>query len=308
MIIRRQQRAFTLIEMVTSMAILAILMLACGSIVKMATNAAGSSAVRNASQTQSADAASRMVDDLNVATNFTQRTANAVTFTVPDRLNTGSPQSVAYSWSGIAGAPLLRTFNGGTATAILPAVNSLNFDYQTRLMGPVPGPAEQTVASHATVNGSLANFSLSDKNWASQYFTPSLPFGTSSYSITHIRVLLKAGAQDAVMNVSLRLPDLAMKPTASIVAQQTVYVSSFSTAYEWIDIPVTATGLNPYQPLCIVFSYLSGSTSLGSIQTDASLLSILSSAAWSTSSNAGVSWSGAVNTTSSRYAVFATVP
>lgn len=149
---------FTLIEMVTSMAILGILMLACGSIVKMATTATGSSAVRVASELQAADAASRMVDDLNVALNFTQRTAKATTFTVPDRLNTGSPQAVTYSWSGVAGAPLLRAFNGGTATAVLPAVNQLNLDYQTRTVGPVAGPAEQAIYVHDAATGSLNNF------------------------------------------------------------------------------------------------------------------------------------------------------
>ena len=304
----RHHRGFTLIEMVTSMAILGILMLACGSIVKMATNATGTSAVRAASQLQAADAASRMVDDLNVALNFTQRTAKATTFTVPDRLSAGSPQAVTYSWSGVAGAPLLRTFNGGAATAVVPAVNQLNFDYQTRTVGPAAGPAEQAIYSHDAAVGSFTNFALTDKAWASQYFTPSLPFGTTSYTLKRLRVVLKAGAQDASMNVVIRLPDLFSKPTGAILAQQTVYISALSTQYEWLDIPFNLSGLSPYQGLCIVFTAANGSTNLGSIQIDQALLNILSTASWSTTSNSGSSWSGAASTTCSRFYAYATVP
>lgn len=305
---RRNKSAFTLIEMVTSLVILGILLAACGSIVRMATQATGPSAARQAAELQAAEAVSRMTDDLNVATNFTSRSSTAVTFTVPDRLNAGSPQSVSYSWAGTAGSPLLRSFNGGPAATLLPAVSNVNFQYTTRQTGPAPAPIEQTIYSHDAATGSFANYAMSDKNWGSQSFIPSLPSGTTSYTIKRIRLMLKTGAKDAVMTVSLRVADLLAKPTGPLLAQQTVYCSAFSTAYEWVDVPFNATGLDPNQTLCIVMSYKSGATNLGSFQIDQALLNILTMAKWSTSSDGGASWSSGIGTTCGRFYVYATVP
>jgi prepilin-type N-terminal cleavage/methylation domain-containing protein len=302
------RRAFTLIEMITSLVILGVLLAACASVVKMATQATGVSGTRQATQLQTAEAVSRMTDDLNVATNFTSRTSTAVTFTVPDRLNAGSPQSVTYSWAGTAGSPLLRRFNGGAAATLLPSVSNLSFKYTTRQAGPAATPAEQVVASHDTASGTFATYAMSDKNWGSQSFSPNLPIGTTSYTIKRVRLMLKTGSKDAVMTVALRLADGLGRPTGAVLAQRTVFATSFSTAYEWVEIPFDVSGLNPNQTICIVMSYKSGATSLGSFQIDQALLTILTTGKWSTSTDGGVTWSSGLGTTCGRFYVHATVP
>ncbi len=295
--------------MVTSMIILSVLLLACGSIVMMATRATTDGSVRNVAQLQAADAASQMTDDLNVAINFTQRTSTATTFTVPDRLNAGTPQIVSYSWSGTSGTPLLRQFNGGPATAILSTVQSLNLAYTPRLMGPAPGPVEQVLFSHDAAVGVFKDYKMDDQNWGSQYFVPTLPFGTSSYTLTRVRLMLKGAPQNAVMNVSLVAPDAFDRPTGTTIAQTTVYGSALSSQYEWIDIPFAGlTNQNPLQALCIVLTPANGGKDIGNIQIDQSLLNILSNAYWSTTSNAGSSWSAGVSTTVARFYVFGTIP
>ena len=299
---------FTLIEMVMSLVILSVLLLACTSIVMMATRATGDTATRNLSQSQAADAASQMTDDLNVATNFSQRTSLATTFTVPDRLNSGAPQVVSYSWTGTPGDPLLRQFNGGPRTAILANVLNMNLAFNPRLMGPAPAPVEQVLFSHTT-GGNPQDYNLDDKNWGAQYFLPNLPVGTSSYTLTRVRLRLKGGPQSAVMNVRLVLPDSSLRPTSTTVAQATVYESSLSSNYEWIDIPfANLTNLNPLQGLCIVLTPLNGGTNIGAIRVDQSIFNILSNAYWSATSNAGISWSLGLGTTTARFSVMGTVP
>lgn len=301
-------RAFTLVEMVTSLAILSILLLACGSIVMMATRATTDGATRNATQLQAADAAAQLTDDLNVALNFTQRTALATTFTVPDRLNAGSPQVVSYSWTGNPGDPLLRQFNAGTATAILSNVQNLNFGFNARLMGPAPSATEQVLASHDAAIGTFKDNNLDNNNWASQYFVPSLPLGTSSYTLTRVRLMLKGGAQNTIMNVSLVLPDALFRPTGSTVAAATVYESALSSSYEWIDVYFSGLSkLNPLQGMCITMTPTTTGAA-GAVQVDQSLLSILSNAYFSTTSNAGTAWSAGIATTTARFYVFGTVP
>jgi len=304
-----RRRAFTLVEMVMSLVILSVILPVCGSIVMMAGRATTDGATRNLAQMQAADAASQMTDDLNVALNFTQRTALAATFTVPDRLSAGSPQVVSYSWSGNPGDPLLRQFNGGASTALLNGVQNLNLAFTPRLMGPAPAATEQALFSHTTAFGSTHGNNLDNNNWASQYFVPNLPIGTSSYTLTRVRLLLKSGPQSAVMSVSLRFPDALFRPTGAIVAQATVYESALSSQYEWIDVRFTGlSGQNPLQGLCIVLTNATGSTNIGAVQIDQSLFSILSNAYWSSTANAGQNWSIGASTTTAMCSVYGTVP
>ena len=303
-----RRRGFTLIEMVTSLAILSVLLVACGSTLHLALKATGDSAVRAAAQAQCADAAAQIADDLNVATNFTQRTATAVTFTVPDRLNAGSPQTVKYSWTGVVGDPLYRQFNNGVATAVLPKLTNLNFTYGTRTLGATPATAV-TVFDHQTTSGSTNNYAITSTKWAVQEFNPSLPSGASSYSITKVRLLLKGAAQDSVLLVSVRQATALGAPTTTVIAEAQLNTSALSTAYEWIDVPIRgATGLSPSQNVCVVLGYASGSTAVCQIQYDTALLAILSSANWTTSSNAGSSWAGLSLLSCGKVAVFGTVP
>jgi hypothetical protein len=155
----------------------------------------------------------------------------------------------------------------------------------------------------------LHNNNLDNNNWASQCFIPSLPTGTSSYTLTRVVLALKSGPQNAVMNVSLRLPNALFQPTATVLAQTTVYESALSTQYEWINIPFTGlSNQNPQQPLCIVLTNATGSTNIGAVQIDQSLFSIVANARWSSTSNAGWSWSIGVSTTSAMFYVYGTVP
>jgi prepilin-type N-terminal cleavage/methylation domain-containing protein len=305
----RSSRAFTLVEMSTSLVILSILLLACGSIVMMATRATSDGTTRNLSQMQSADAASQMTDDLNVALNFTQRTATATTFTVPDRLNLGTPQTITYSWDGIPGDPLMRQFNGGTNTVLLSGVQNFSLAFNCRLMGPAPGPAEQVLFSHATATGVAQDYNLTNNAWGSQYFLPSLPLGTNSFTVTRIVLRLKAGPQNGVMYVSLKTPNALFEPSSTLVAQATVYESALSNQYEWLNVPISgASGLNPLQPLCVVMTSATGSNNIGAVQVDQSLLSVASNAFWSTTNNAGSIWTIGTSTTTAMLYVYGTVP
>src|SRR5438045_291624 len=124
---RPVRRAMTLVELVMSTAITSIILLACTSVVTIATrsmnNGARTAAVQGVSGRTAAD---QMADDLKLALSFTEQTATAVTFTVPDRNGDGQPETIRYAWAG-AGAPLTRQYNGGTIVNIVPSAQNLGF-------------------------------------------------------------------------------------------------------------------------------------------------------------------------------------
>jgi hypothetical protein len=97
---RRRPRAFTLMEMVTSCLIVSLLMLTVGYGLKLALLSAGNGALQASASLEGTDIVERITDDLNEATNFTEKTATAVTFTVPDRDGDAAktPEKIRYQW------------------------------------------------------------------------------------------------------------------------------------------------------------------------------------------------------------------
>lgn len=69
---------------------------------------------------------SQLADDLQHATNFTEQTASAVTFTVPDRDGDGKVETLRYSWNGTAGQSLKYQYNTNTAVDIATNVQAFN--------------------------------------------------------------------------------------------------------------------------------------------------------------------------------------
>ena len=129
---------FTLIEMLVSIAIMTVLVTGIASAIMLATRAA-----EGAGQPAALAEASRVVDqitaELAVALSFSERTNIAVTFTVPDRDSDEAPETIRYAWSGVAGHPLTRTYNGGATQPIAQNVHHFNVTYLLKSLAP---PAE----------------------------------------------------------------------------------------------------------------------------------------------------------------------
>ena len=74
-----------------------------------------------------------LMADMNQAILFTERTANAVTFTVPDRTGDHLPETIRYSWGGTTGDSLTYEYNGSVAT-LANGVHHFDLSYLTRIM------------------------------------------------------------------------------------------------------------------------------------------------------------------------------
>jgi hypothetical protein len=56
--------------------------------------------------------------------------------TVPDRNNDGHPETICYSWGGTAGNALTRSYNGGTASTVVPNVCQFQLTYLRKTLTP----------------------------------------------------------------------------------------------------------------------------------------------------------------------------
>ncbi|MCY2929664.1 MAG: hypothetical protein NTV86_09265, partial [Planctomycetota bacterium] len=66
--------------------------------------------------------------EVALAKTVTERTATAITFTIPDRNADGQDETIRYSWTGTAGGALTRTYNG-TGVTIADNVYYFNATY-----------------------------------------------------------------------------------------------------------------------------------------------------------------------------------
>lgn len=128
---KREATGFTLIEVVLSVTILSILMGAMMSAILISRQAIDDGDSLISRTVAGREAVDEITSDLQLALTITESTATAVTFTVPDRTGDDAAETIRYAWSGIAGDPLTRTFNG-TTVDLTQNVHNLDFTYLTR--------------------------------------------------------------------------------------------------------------------------------------------------------------------------------
>jgi type II secretory pathway pseudopilin PulG len=134
----RARSGYTLIELLMAMGSATVLVGGLASSVLISSRAFSPDASAGADANRSAVALAQLSADLRLALRFTERTATAATFTVPDRTGDQLPETIRYSWSGTSGQPLMYQYNGETALALVNDVKQFNLTAVTRTIAAEP--------------------------------------------------------------------------------------------------------------------------------------------------------------------------
>lgn len=257
-------RAFTLVELMATLIILAIILTATQSAMMVAGKAVPNGNGLIATQLRAGRALDMIVADLQCATSITTATATDLQFVVPDRNSDAVAETIRYTWSGTAGAPLTRTYNGGTAVTILSNVKefALVYDKRTKALPTTYSESAETLLASYTSILSLNNWSVTDNDWIGQYFTPTLPASTTSWKITRAQfqaasTLLHSGGQTSVQLCysSGGLP-------VAVLDQVTLLESSLTLLFTWQQVSFSnASGIPPGTGLCLIFTCAANSPS-----------------------------------------------
>jgi prepilin-type N-terminal cleavage/methylation domain-containing protein len=127
---RRSRRAFTLIEVVVSIAIVSIVLTAIGSLMVVSARALPNPNDPTTAMVGAGTAACQFADDARQAMRVTEAGAMGFTFTVPDRDSDTMDESVRYAWSGTSGDPLVRTVNSDRHEIVVDRAGSVAFTYE----------------------------------------------------------------------------------------------------------------------------------------------------------------------------------
>ncbi len=264
-----------MIEVVTSLAITSILMLAIGSAMVLAGRALPSADGVAASTLTAANAVDKMAAELRFALQITERTDKSIRFTVPDRDGDGKVEIIRYAWSGVGKAPLTRQYNSTSAVTLLEGVTSLEFVFEEQLVAEVyPGPIieenETLLASHNPNNYVSAEHILNAGKGIGQFIKPELPADTYTWRLT--RFLFRAKRDNALLplgtvGLRLHLAGNDKTPSGGALASGTMSESSLSTSFNWVQINVnTAINLKPEQQLCFLTDNAAGLGKAGRIE------------------------------------------
>ena len=136
---------YTLIELVIGLAASVMLMGGMASAVAVSTRSLSLADTGSGARAVSTDVQRDFMADLQRATGFTERTASAVTFTVPDRTGDGRPEKLRYAWAG-AGSPLTLQMNGGTVQNLATNVQQFQLSYRTQSITAPVVPDESSLS------------------------------------------------------------------------------------------------------------------------------------------------------------------
>jgi hypothetical protein len=270
----RRPPAFTLVEIVLSLSIATILLLAMQSSIMVASRAIPDGRSVASRIVAGAPPLAALSSDLFGTTSVTEMSATAITFTVPDRSGDGNPETIRYAWSGKAGDPLTRQYNGGAVANVIPALQSFALAYDKRQ---VQAPTTYTTSAETILSsytGGSSSYSDQSSAWPAQYITPSFPVTPTTWSVTRVTVQAKLGSSTAGQAfVQIRPVDAGGLPTSTILDQQTLLGTALTSAYGWQQFTFnSATGLSPSQSIALVIQWGADTTACNVAYSNGGLL------------------------------------
>jgi prepilin-type N-terminal cleavage/methylation domain-containing protein len=257
------RRGFTLVEMVLSMTVMTILLGGIASAMILASRAMPDVATPLTNTVEGYHATDQVGSELYAAQSFTIMSPTDVQFTVADRNNDGAPETIRYTWSGVAGAPLKRQYNSDAAADLVDNVNEFALTYdrrvvvQTQASSPTES-AETQLVSYDTVSN-LSDYGVDKDKWVGQYFKPSLPADVTSWKVTRVKIQVRVhGANKGATAVQLQPSNVSNLPSGTVLDEVQLSESSLSDTYLWREFPFSkASGIAPTQGICLVLKWIS---------------------------------------------------
>jgi prepilin-type N-terminal cleavage/methylation domain-containing protein len=131
---RDARAGFTLIELMVALASSTLLVAGLSSAIYISSQALDLDSSTSRQSAVASEVLAELTADLSLAHSFSERTATAVTFDVPDRDGDLHPETIRYAWSGTPGDPLTYQYNSGSEITLATDVQSFDLTALTRAL------------------------------------------------------------------------------------------------------------------------------------------------------------------------------
>lgn len=245
--------AFTMVELVISMAISTLLISALGAALVLASRAMPSRESPQQTAITSCRALDLMTEELSTAIWVAEVYEHSIAFQVPDRDPAVSPgpEFIMYSWSGVAGAPLKRSYNNGAAAIVVPQVYSLAITPQLAKPGEDEPIADGLLTSFSGWSGitpEVQDQMIGLNAYVAMCFSITPPPNTVSLLITRAEFSMKlqdGGDTTGAVNCAVHRSVGGTVPSAGMLGKaMPVAVGSLGSSYNWVTFtfePLTIT-------------------------------------------------------------------
>jgi len=220
------------------------------------------------------------------------------TLTVPARGTDTSPETIVYSWAG-PGQPLMRQYNSNTAVSIADNVQAFKISFTPEML------LMDNDAGVSAPGGSVQVYAITNTHWVGEYFVPTLPAGTTSWTPTHVKVQLQRnGTTTGTVSVGIYAASGGL-PTGSALASGSIDIATVSaTAATWANAQLTPTvALTPGAGYCLVLG--TSSAGIGSALFDTTSLT---NTTYCSSTNGSTVWTAKSGQTLEFYLYGSTAP
>jgi len=289
----RRRAAFTLVETVVALGVIAVVLLAAQSAVMIASRAVPDARSPTALTVRAGAGLERMMAELSYARTLVVTSASGVTFTVADRTGDLADETIAYAWAG-KGSPVVRVMNGGTPESVIEAADAFTLAYDvTTSADPaafITG-AEKTLGSCSGLLG-LGNEDISSGHMSAACFTPSMPANAVSFTPTRATISIKSNGSTTGINLVQVRGSWDGQPTSRVFDQTTLLESALSTGYTNKTVTFSGSAAIPAgTPVALVVQLAANSPS-ATVQV-CTLSLALGGYTYASSSDTGITWSTA---------------
>ncbi len=284
----------TLIELIISMVVTSLIVVAMGSTLLIAGKALPNSDQPELALLEATQVTQDLVQDLQYAIDVNETGTHAISFSVADRDSDEAQEWIHYQWSGTAGDPLTRQYNDGSTVSILEDVQdfSLNYTWQENTETITTTAEAGTSLLHGYADGSsVVATAVAEDKWYAQYIKPYLSSDAVSWSLTYLDFYCKSGvAALGQFTVQIQTATTGGYPTGVVLAEQSVAESSLTSYMALKRLTFSnVTDLDPDEGICAVFIWDSGTSEACYLNIDAAS-STSSYRQFLKSTNDGVSW------------------
>ena len=264
---RGRLRGLTLIELVVTIAVVAVIMLGVGSAMLIVSHAVPTADNPAGAAIVASQVADSIATELRYAVSIVDSNATMIEFIVADRDANDVPETIRYEWAGTPGDPLIRRYNGGAAVVVLTDVHQFDLSYALTTVSTetqVPAESAETLLSTYDTTSPDGEYDIRDVEEYTQYFLPSLPADAISWKVTRVQFkAMKAGNASGESSVQLRLPAAGGSPSETILEQKALLESSLTSQYTMQEFSFSnVADLAPDQGLCLVFKLVANSTAV----------------------------------------------
>jgi hypothetical protein len=236
----------------------------------------------------------RLALDISYAKTVSLTGSTKIAIVVADRDGDAADDTITYSWSGVASAPLQRQFNSGTAEDILKGVSAFSLSLQTEVVAGADSlveGSEKLLGSYSSASNTT-KYTVDPSAWVSQEIPVSLPAGTVDYRTTRVRMNLSAsGAATGSSSIELRSLR-AGAPTTRVLASASLDESTLPGGAGWVSIAAPSVRyLEPNESIGLLARATSASASVDVYYVNSGAPA--GAGTMETSGNAGGTWTAA---------------